>query len=284
MLDNFAVFITTHGRANKVATYDTLRKHGYTGKIYLICDDEDKTLDEYQRKYGDEVIVFDKEAAAQYVDAGDNSPSRKAVVYARNECYRIARELELQYILQVDDDYKDFNYTFDSKFKYLNRPIRNLDRVFSATLKYFASIPAYCVTFAQGGDFFGGEDADYAKTVMTRRKIMNTFFLDVDRQFSFFGRMNDDVNAYVTNGYQGKLMLSLMQLRIEQLPTQSASGGMTEVYQDLGTYQKSFYSVMYAPAFVKIVMMGTKHRRLHHMVVWENAAPRILDERWRKAR
>ena len=38
---NFAVFILTHGRAENVETYKALRDCGYTGKIYVIIDDED---------------------------------------------------------------------------------------------------------------------------------------------------------------------------------------------------------------------------------------------------
>ena len=36
MRDDFAAFILTHGRADNVITYNTLRKQGYTGKIILL--------------------------------------------------------------------------------------------------------------------------------------------------------------------------------------------------------------------------------------------------------
>jgi len=60
MINNFCAFILTHGRPDNVKTYATLRKHGYTGKIYLIIDNEDKTAKQYYKKYGNEVIMFDK--------------------------------------------------------------------------------------------------------------------------------------------------------------------------------------------------------------------------------
>ena len=43
MRDDFCAFILTHGRPYKVHTYQTLRKAGYTGKIYIVIDNEDKT-------------------------------------------------------------------------------------------------------------------------------------------------------------------------------------------------------------------------------------------------
>ena len=64
---NFVAFILTHGRPDRVLTYDKLRKHGYTGKIYIVCDDEDKTLPEYRKRFGD-VLVFSKAEIAKTFD------------------------------------------------------------------------------------------------------------------------------------------------------------------------------------------------------------------------
>lgn len=49
--DNFAAFILTHGRPDNVITYQTLKKSGYTGKIYFIIDNEDKRGDEYRSTF-----------------------------------------------------------------------------------------------------------------------------------------------------------------------------------------------------------------------------------------
>ena len=46
---NFCAFILSHGRANNVKTYETLRRQGYTGDIYIVVDDEDKSIEEYRR-------------------------------------------------------------------------------------------------------------------------------------------------------------------------------------------------------------------------------------------
>lgn len=45
---------------------------------------------------------------------------------------------------------------------------------------------------------------------------------------------------------------------------------------------KSFYSVMYSPSCVKISLMGASHKRIHHQVTWNNAAVKILHEKYRK--
>ena len=69
---NFAVFIMVHGRPDKMWTYRTLRRHGYTGQIYLVADDLDTTINGYKEKYGDELVVFDKKEASKDMDSGDN--------------------------------------------------------------------------------------------------------------------------------------------------------------------------------------------------------------------
>ena len=112
--DSFCVFILTHGRPNRVLTYDTLMRQGYTGPLYLIVDNEDETINEYKQKFGeDRVIVFDKLSVSKTFDTGDNFDDRRTIVFARNACFEIAKELGYTYFLELDDDYKIFCYKFD---------------------------------------------------------------------------------------------------------------------------------------------------------------------------
>ena len=81
MKNNFAVFILSHGRADKVITVKSLRNSGYTGKIYIICDNEDEQIPRYQENYGkDNVIIFNKEYAMSITDTIDNFNDKRAVV------------------------------------------------------------------------------------------------------------------------------------------------------------------------------------------------------------
>lgn len=283
--DKFAVFILTHGRPNKVITYNTLRKQGYTGDVYIIVDNEDKTLDQYRQRYGDKVIVFDKAAVAQTFDEGDNFNDRRAVIYARNASFRIARDLGLDYFLQLDDDYTDFRFKFTAGLIYQHRAlISDLDRLFAAILEYYKSIPALTIALAQGGDFQGGADSSNVDRLWLKRKAMNTFFCSTARPFQFVGRVNEDVNTYVALGNRGGLFLTVFNAAIQQQTTQAGAGGMTEMYLDTGTYTKTFYTVMYAPSCVKVRQMGNTYPRIHHNVKWDCAVPRILSETYRKAR
>jgi len=287
---NFAVFILTHGRADSVYTFKTLRQQGYTGKIYLLCDDEDKQIAKYKNLYGsDTVIVFNKQDAIDATDSGDNFKKRNSVVYARNINFKIAAHLGLTHFWQLDDDYTRFDYSLNEEMQYTtsNNKIGKLDDLLAVMVNFIETTPFHSIAFAQGGDFIGGEGC----TLLSRmrkdeiyRKVMNSFLFKVDRPVQFMGRINEDVNMYVEWGRRGVLFMTTPQLRLQQVVTQQNSGGLTEIYLELGTYTKSFYTVMYAPSCVKISEVGTTDRRIHHQVMWKYAVPKILDEAHRKPR
>lgn len=277
-MNDFCVFILTNGRPKKVKTYNSLRKCGYTGAIYIVIDDEDKSKDEYYEKFGEDVIEFSKSEMARKFDTGDNFSDMRAIVYARNACFDIAKKLGYKYFIQLDDDYTTFAYKFDTERRYRQRRIYKLDKVFTELLEYYKSINALSVAMAQNGDFIGGKNSGVARDIGTKRKAMNTFICSTDREFKFVGRINEDVNTYVNLGNRGFLFLTILLVAINQTATQKNKGGMTELYLDSGTYLKSFYSVMYNPSSVKIAEMGDKHKRIHHQVSWNNAVPKIIRE------
>lgn len=284
---DFAALILTHGRSNSVVTYNTLRRQGYSGRIVLMVDDEDSQIDAYQKKFGDQVVVFSKQAAIDMTDSGDNFQKRNSVVYARNYTFIVAKQLGLKYFLELDDDYTQFRYTFDNDRNYITRniEIKSLDGVIEAMLDFFIESGATTIAMSQGGDFIGGEKSQLSKLERRgkfSRKVMNSFFCDVDKPFKFMGRINEDVNLYAENGRRGELFITVPRIRLEQKQTQANDGGLTDIYLDLGTYVKSFYSVMYAPSCVKIAEMGVTARRLHHRLSWKNTCPLIIPEEYKK--
>lgn len=283
---NYAVFILSHGRPDNVITYKTLRNSGYTGKIYLIVDDGDKRLAEYKSTYKDQVIVFSKADYAGKFDIMDNFDGDKVIVYARNACYDIARGLGLDYFFEYEDDYTSFLFRFLKKGVLQSRPVKRLDDILGAMVDALDATGAATIAFAQGGDFIGGARA--FDRAAYKRKAMNSFVFKVNQDPAddtiFIGRMNDDVNTYLSLGKVGKLFFQISAVNLVQKATQTNSGGNTEAYKEFGTYVKSFYSVMAEPSCCKIDVMGEKNKRIHHRIKWNNAVPKVLDESYRKAR
>lgn len=289
MKRNLAVFILTHGRADNVMSYKTVRKCGWDGPIYLLVDNEDSQIDRYKELYGDEVIVFNKTEYAKQVDACDNYDKRNSIVYARNYNFVVARELGITHFWQLDDDYNEFHWSADNEGNYLTTmkqyKLKHLDKVLHAMAQFLDETPVKSIAMAQGGDFIGGEGSQVHTKYTSgqfSRKAMNSFMFRADRPVTFRGRVNDDVNLYVEAGRRGDIFITHPRLRVQQPQTQQESGGCTDIYLALGTYIKSMYSLLVAPSCIRISMMGVAHRRIHHRVLWPYTAPRIIDEGYRK--
>ena len=280
--NDFAVFILTHGRPDNVITKRTLDSRGYTGKIYYIVDDEDDTVDQYRKNFGTEnVIVFDKTDIAERFDEADNFNDRRAIFYARNACFDIARKLGVTYFMELDDDYNHFGYRVAADNSYVHKGTERLDDLFDALLEFYISSGIDSLCISQSGDFIGGANSNMFKKKVTR-KAMNSFICSTKRQFEFVGRVNEDVNTYTGQAAKGKVFLTLAMVSLNQGMTQKNKGGMTEMYLDAGTYVKTFYSVMISPSSVKVSQMGDKERRIHHRVAWNAATPMIISDEHKK--
>jgi hypothetical protein len=276
-MNDLVIFILSHGRANNVYTVKSLRKFGYTGKIVIIIDNEDKTADDYFNNF-DDVEIFNKKEIAKTFDEADNFEDRRAIIYARNACFEIAKKLGYKYFIQMDDDYTQFEYRIYTAEKQKPKYIKNLDSVLLALLEFYKSTPFYTISMAQGGDFIGGKHNNMARKPTIYRKCMNSFICSTDRYFQFQGRINEDVNTYVNKQSKGLLMGTIPMVSLKQKTTQSNKGGMTDLYLDSGTYVKSFYTVIFSPSSCYIKPMGDKHMRLHHAIKWDKAVPKILSE------
>ena len=282
MRDDFAIFILSHGRANNVKTVDLLKRINYTGKWYIIIDDEDNQAQQYYDNFGKEnVIMFCKKEIEKTFDIMDNFGGRGVITFARNAANIIAKDLGLKYFLEFEDDYTELKQRYikdDGTFS--SYWVGDFDAVCNEYIDFLESTGIYTVCFAQQGDFIGGITSSMWREKV-KRKVMNSFFIKVDNPVTFCGRFNDDVNMYVQQGKLGKVMLTTRDIMLHQLTTQQNSGGITESYKQYGTYVKSFYSVMCCPSFVQVAEMGVGHKRMHHLVKWENACPKIISDKFR---
>ena len=288
MREDFCAFILTHGRPDKVITYKTLRSHGYTGKVFIVIDDEDETGEEYKRVHGDDVLVFSKDEVGEYTDQFDNFADRRAILWARNACWDLAKQMGYRYFIQLDDDYTTWKYrkigrnhrlSTSSGEEYHGWNIGSLDGIFEALVRLIETTPVKTIALSQGGDHIGGEPHKYR----FKRKAMNSFVCATDKPILFRGRLNEDVNTYVSLGSIGDLFFTDMELQLDQLQTQGNAGGMTEAYLESGTYVKSFYTVMTAPSCTTIGSIGRFNKRFHHKIDWRRAVPLIIPQQIRKS-
>ena len=283
MRNDFVAFILTHGRPDRVYTVDALRKSGYTGKIVIVIDNEDKTADRYYEKFGkDNVYMFDKLKKSKEFDTIDRGTDRRAIVYARNACFDIAEELGYKYFLELDDDYTQFRQRFvkeDGQFG--TWYLKDFDAVVDVMIEFLEVSNATSVAFAQTGDFIGGKESKVFRDRLAR-KAMNSFFCKTENRFDFIGRINEDVNTYVNLGSKGKLFFTVADMSLDQAKTQAHSGGMTELYSSTGTYTKTFFTIISNPSSVQVCTVGNRHPRIHHRIDWNSSVPKILSDSYKK--
>lgn len=277
---DFAIFIMVYGRPNKNYTYNTLIKCNYRGKIFLVGDNTDSSIDDYRDIYGDKLLVFNKKEISKKYDSGDNTGDLRSTMFSANHIFDLANDNGIKYFCIMCDDYYEINYKFIGG-KGANL-VKDINLLFDKMINYYKSTNALSLAFAQTGDFIGGIDNGKGTYRFSKRKVMNSFLCSVDRRFNFLGRMNEDVTTYVNLGQKGDLFLTIPVIVINQKDTQQVKKGLTELYEDNGTYVKSFFSVMYNPSCVKVYLMNANHKRIHHSIKWINTTPMIIDKKYKK--
>ena len=283
---DYCIFILTNRRPDKQLTFRYLKKTNVSlDKIFFVVDNLDPTIEEYKKKYKKQVIVFDKNRYINEVDTMLNKRHEGAVVYARNACYDLAKDLGYRYFLMLDDDYKTIDYLMIKEKSGIKKQkrITKLEEVNQAYFEFLnIRKDIYTVCFCQTGELIGGIENSTLRTKFYKRKMMNAFFLDTEKRIYFDGILNEDVNANLEELKKGHLCFTFFNVVLGQIQTQKNKGGLTELYLDLGTYKKSFFSVMNSPNAVKVGLLNSIHTRFHHLTDYSKLKPEILNENVKK--
>lgn len=274
MREDFAVFILTHGRPNKQKTVETLTNAGYKGRLYYLCDNTDETLEEYKKKYGDKVVVFDKFDYIASVDTMDNFKKMNCVVYARNAVFDIARNMGIKYFVMCDDDITVLRHRWLDNGKLKSKKVERAEDVFSAVVKFLQNDNIEALTFGSQREYIGGKTTSLQKGLTYN--LNQIMFCKTDCPLEFIGTFNEDFQAFILTLKRGKLIFSINSIMILSPEIRSGTGGMQDAYNEFNDYVIDFYSVMCAPSCVWI---GNKNklRRNEDAIV-----PKILSERWKK--
>lgn len=280
----FAIFILSHGRADDVKTAEYLERIGYSGDWFIVIDNEDNQAGTYYAKYGDRVLMFDKKAEAELTDTGDMDDDRRVGVFARNKIQDLAIERGYKYHLQFDDDFNrvSFRYFDGEKIAYTHvEDDRTLTGVLFAMVRYMDNCPRITwLSFGLSNYYLGGTQSGNWKNRLIP-KTMGSFLMRADHPIRFSMRMNDDITTCALEQSRGNLAYTIMSLYVKTTETQHQSGGMTDIYQDNGTYRKSFYSVLVGPSWAKVSRESLSHR-IHHRIYFENCVPKLLSDKWKK--
>lgn len=278
---DFAIFITTHGRAGEQVTLNTLRACNCSYPIYLVVDNEDGQLGDYEDLYGDMVIVFDKR---EYMDATDTiiSPKRpQSVVFARQFCERVARESNLSCFLVLDDDIKSIEHRFIEDGRFRCRKITDIDAVLGAYASFILDNGIACAGFGNGASYIGSSDAIKGKNL--KRRCFNTFLRNTSIPVDWISNMNEDYATSIQEGKVEKLFLEVADIGIVAKDTGKAvnNGGMLDLYRSMNPFERAFICTVSNPS-----CLGVGMNRKHSCIIkcrWDSAVPKIISHTYRKS-
>lgn len=274
-LDNFAIFITSHKRAESLISYNTLNTCGYTNKIYVVVDNEDPQVDLYKEKY-DNVVVFNKQEYMNKVDTICYPKISSAVVFARAFIEDYVKTTDLKSFLVMDDDITRFVHRYvDEEGKLRSKLVKDLDGVLNVYIEFLLENNINTLSFGTGASYIGG--ADCLKKDMKRR-CFNTFIRNTSRELVWLSNMNEDYISSVDSGMRGELFFELASVGVEtkEVGKGTQQGGMIEIYKQMNDYKRSMFSVVSNPSCFVVQQKNDKYVIKCN---WNKAVPKIISDR-----
>lgn len=278
-----ATFILTHGRPYNQRTLGVLQDLGYTGKIYLVLDDQDETIQKYIDEYGaDNIIIFDKNHYVSKTDTGLHRPVFKFAVYARNAIEDIARDCGLDYFLMLDDDITNIRFRYNDngslKTAYINGCF---DSIMYSYIDYMDKADISCMSLGFGNMYMSGCSA--LETESSRQRIcVEAFVRSVKHKIDWRLNMVEDLITSIDASMRGDVWFQFLPLQVEiQMSEGAVSGGNSDAYNSFGKYKMTFFpTIIYPssnrPRYVKNHWVTTTSP--------DNAVPKIISSSYRKER
>lgn len=281
MTEKFAIFITTHGRADNQITLNTFKSLGYTGDWYLVLDNTDSQYDAYVANYGlEHIVVFNKQHFIDETDCCQSVPQPKAVVFARNAVELIAQCLGYKYFMVVDDDVTNLRLRYPENGSLKSAKLHNhIDQILDMAVQYLATTNLACVTFGFTNTYRGGV-ASVEKFTSRNRLCAELFIRNGNIPVNWRANFVEDLITSIDVGVRGDVCLQFMPIQLELCMNEGAlPGGMSEAYNATGRFK--FYSMpaIIYPNCVSVEFDGTKWKTRTKA---EYSVPKIISSRYRK--
>lgn len=276
-MSDYAVFIISHKRP-EVKSLETLKKLGYSKDFFIVVDDHDPTIAEYQEKYGNHVLIFSKEELIKEEDTIDNFNVLTSCLHPRNYCIKAAREKGYKYLIDMDDDVNDFCIRYAKDGKLLTKHIDNITDVFDKYIRFLEISKFNCLGFILSPKLIGG-----ASNKIVQEKVFfcphNVFIQRADADY-FTGTIPEDMLYSVRENNIGKLTLALMPVTISTGEYLNSKGGLEEVYASRNAYAEYFRIKIVNPSAItiKVGTDGGVNVQMHT----QNFIPKILSEEYKK--
>lgn len=273
------IYIISKGRP-QCKTAETLKRMKYPGEWFIVCGNNDETLPEYQKLWGDKVLVFDWYEEIKTTDTLDNFGFEKkgsGACPVRNATRRISEERGEKRHWQFDDDYISFA-RYDAKTK-KNKTIKD-GRILFSTMYRIAEY-GLKTEMPNIGFCLSTAEAIPTNRLSFAKRIFNAHNMPSDPASfqKWVSRMNDDTIHAMNVWRSGRYEMQLKYLQIGMKPSQMEKGGLSEMYKSDGTVRKTAYLFLIAPSASKLVI---RYGRYHHQVEWDRIVPKLIRTEYQK--
>ena len=273
------VYIMSKGRPQCV-TARTLTAIGYPGEWFIVCGDNDETLSEYRRRWGDRVLVFDWRKYADKADLLDNfgvSDVPSGAVPARNAIRDISASRGEFRHWQFDDDFGGFKVVDDvscTMAKVDDGAV--LERALLLIAEFGYETNAANVGFSTSTFERWGSSRSFS------RQVFCCHNMPVEGFTEWRGRVADDFVNCCDVYRRGGFEFSFNFVGYAYAQSCAAKGGNTDLYEATGYVRKAAYEVLAAPLAARLSWSGSLGR-----YACENdyrlMRPMIIHERWSHA-
>lgn len=279
---NFNIYIPSYKRAKQSFTFKTLKNLGVTDNVYM-CVDPSQYLD-YKAEHGTKNLII-RDPSFRSKDKMDRMSSvQVSDVYSGaasifNPLLYIAKSLGERQYFTMDDDFPSFGIRarkedlkpgedagYD-KDKWLRASSLSEEDI---NFKEFLGDMGDLYVKVRNRGMFGLEKYGlaWAKTfgeILRGNKIYSCYLTSTETQIDHYSRQNDDIITSLGMGRDGFVNFTFEGLAYASIDTQSdpsGSGGMTEVYNRFGTFDKGLLLVNSHPQHTKIAHL---YNRIHHL-------------------
>lgn len=224
MDDLNGIYIISKGRP-QCQTAQTLEKANYEGEWFIVCGNNDETIDEYRRNWGEHVLEFDWYDEITRTDTLDNFGFEKmasGAVPVRNATMRLAKERGARRHWQLDDDYNGFYRITDGT---LSKHRMGGEELY-AELRKLAEHADRC-GMANVGVSLGTVESVPKRKKEFGRRVFNAHNLPCDDELfmRWRGRMNDDLINAIEVNRTGGYEMQVRYISLTMMPSQQEDGG-----------------------------------------------------------
>lgn len=282
---NYSVFIISHGRADRVETYDTLRNAGYHGPINIVVDVEEEK--EYRKRFGSEVISFDKFSIMEKSDVIYPVKKKSSALYSRIFVEMCASSMigapcNLDGYVVLDDDITNLRYRWIDGKSIKSMPIRkNLSAVFDSYIEYIVSSGIATASFIYNMFYVSGASG-IEDRITESRHTYQIHIRNLSRPIEWKSLTNNDTITEDTTMKTGDIWWSLPFVDFDAVPMNTKSGGMKILYDSISDYAKNFLAVVACPSSCKVGYSESTRGKIRIVENRNTLYPMIVSSRYKK--